>query len=74
MDESVAVQLLDTFLARSARESIMVDCLKSNPWAQGALEARGFELARPLTRMCRGENLHPGRPEVVCGILGPEFG
>jgi len=73
-DESGAEQLLDTFLARSARESVVVDCLKANPWARGALEARGFELVRPLTRMRRGENLHPGRPEMVCGILGPEFG
>jgi len=73
-DESGAEQMLDTFLARSARESIVVDCLKSNPWARGALEARGFEFARPLTRMRRGGNIHPGRPEVVCGILGPEFG
>ena len=73
-DKSGAEQMLDTFLARSARESIVVDCLKSNPWTRGALEARGFELARPLTRMRRGGNIYPGRPEVVCGILGPEFG
>jgi N-acetylglutamate synthase-like GNAT family acetyltransferase len=73
-DESGAERMLDTFLARSARESIVVDCLISNPWARGALEARGFELARPLTRMRRGGNIYPGHPEVVCGILGPEFG
>ena len=73
-DESGAAQLLDTFLARSGRESVIVDCLKSNPWARDALAARGFELARPLTRMRRGRNTYPGRPEVVCGILGPEFG
>jgi hypothetical protein len=73
-DESVAEQLLDAFLARSARDSVVVDCLKANPWARGALEARGFELVRPLTRMRRGENLYPGRPEMVCAILGPEFG
>jgi ribosomal protein S18 acetylase RimI-like enzyme len=73
-DESGAEQMLDTFLARSGRESLIVDCLKSHPWARVALAARGFEFARPLTRMRRGENIHPGRPEVVCGILGPEFG
>ena len=73
-DESVAKQILDTFLGRSARESVVVDCLKANPWARGALEAHGFELVRPLTRMRRGENLYPGRPEMVCAILGPEFG
>jgi GNAT superfamily N-acetyltransferase len=73
-DESGAEQLLDSFLARSARESIVVDCLRSNPWARTTLEARGFELVRPLTRMRRGENIYPGRPEMVCAILGPEFG
>jgi ribosomal protein S18 acetylase RimI-like enzyme len=73
-DESGAEQMLDTFLARSARESLVIDCLRSHPWARGALEARGFELARPLTRMRRGGNMYPGRPEMVCGILGPEFG
>jgi ribosomal protein S18 acetylase RimI-like enzyme len=73
-DESEAEQLLDTFLGRSARASIVVDCLKANAWARGALQARGFELVRPLTRMRRGENLYPGRPEMVCAILGPEFG
>jgi len=73
-DESGAAEMLDTFLARSAREAVIVDCVKSNLWARGALEARGFVLARPLTRMQRGENIYPGRPEAVCGILGPEFG
>jgi hypothetical protein len=73
-DESGAGQLLDTFLGRSARASIVVDCLKANAWARGALRARGFKLARPLARMRRGENAYPGRPEMVCAILGPEFG
>jgi GNAT superfamily N-acetyltransferase len=71
---SVAAQLLDSFLVRSARESVLVDCLPSHPWAREALRARGFEFARSLTRMHRGDNRYPGRPEVVCGILGPEFG
>jgi len=73
-DEGATEQMLDTFLARSGRETIVIDCLKSNPWARGALQARGFEFERPLTRMRRGANIHKGRPELVCGILGPEFG
>jgi hypothetical protein len=24
--------------------------------------------------MSRGENAHPGRPDLLCAILGPEFG
>jgi GNAT superfamily N-acetyltransferase len=72
--ESVARELLDEFLLRSSRDRIFVDCLKSNPWAKGLLRARGFEFSRPLTRMFRGPNHHPGRPEWFCAVLGPEFG
>jgi GNAT superfamily N-acetyltransferase len=73
-DESVARQLLETFLQRSSRETVFVDCLKDNPWARPMLRACGFEFARPLTRMYRGPNAHPGRPEWLCAALGPEFG
>jgi len=73
-DEGSAAMLLDSFLARSSRELAFVDCLKSNPWAIRLAEARGFEFGRPLTRMYRGVNAHPGRADLVCGILGPEFG
>lgn len=73
-NECLAGQLLDTFLERSSRESVIVDCPRINPWAIALAGARGFELARQLTRMRRGKNLRPGRPEIVCGILGPEFG
>lgn len=73
-DQRTAAQLLDTFLERSSREWVIVDCPKTNSWARGVVETRGFEFARPLTRMRRGDNIHPGRPEFVCGILGPEFG
>lgn len=38
------------------------------------LRAAGFIEQRPLIRMFRGANLHPGRPEQLFGILGPEFG
>jgi GNAT superfamily N-acetyltransferase len=73
-NERAAATLLDSFLARSSRELAFVDCLKSNPWAIRLVKARGFEFGRPLTRMYRGENSHPGRTDLVCGILGPEFG
>ena len=73
-DEASGRQLLDEFLRRSAREVIFVDCLQSNPLARPLLRSRGFEFARPLTRMYRGRNAHPGRPELLCAVLGPEFG
>jgi GNAT superfamily N-acetyltransferase len=73
-DEPSAREILEEFLRRSTRKMIFVDCLKSNPWTHALLQARGFEFTRPLTRMYRGSNNFPGRPEMFCAILGPEFG
>ncbi|HLY59492.1 MAG TPA: GNAT family N-acetyltransferase [Terriglobia bacterium] len=73
-DESGAREILDEFLRRSQRDTIFVDCLKSNPFAGGLLRAVRCQVARPLTRMERGSNAHPGRPDLLCAILGPEFG
>ena len=73
-DESSARGLLVEFLRRSKGEAIFVDCVKPNRFACGLAQSQGFEFSRPLTRMYRGPNRHPGRPELVCGILGPEFG
>ncbi len=73
-DEASAREQLDEFLRRSARGTLFVDCMKSSPFARELLVSHGFELSRPLTRMFRGPNAHPGQPELVCAILGPEFG
>lgn len=73
-NESSARGVLEEFLRRSTRETVFLDCLKSNPWAIPLLRAHGFEFSRPLTRMYRGSNDHPGRPEWLGAILGPEFG
>jgi predicted N-acetyltransferase YhbS len=72
--EEVAARLLDEFLRRSGRELLFVDCMLNNPFALPLVKARGFEFSRPLTRMFRGTNKHPGRPELLCATLGPEFG
>ena len=66
-DEPSARELLDEFLRRSARETVFVDVMRENP-------SRGFEFSRPLTRMYRGPNEFPGRPDLLCAVLGPEFG
>lgn len=73
-DAQVARQLLEAFLANCGRDTIVVDCLKSNTMARSLLQSFGFTYSRPLTRMYRGTNLHPGRAERLCAILGPEFG
>ncbi len=73
-DQATGERLLDRFLEQSVRENVIVDCTTANPFAKRLLQARGFTFARPLTRMFRGKNAFPGRPELVCSILGPEFG
>jgi GNAT superfamily N-acetyltransferase len=71
---SAAPGILQTFLARSRRETIIVDCVKENPMAGALLRSTGFTYSRPLTRMFRGTNSHPGQAKNLCAILGPEFG
>jgi ribosomal protein S18 acetylase RimI-like enzyme len=73
-DAQVARQLLEAFLASCGRDTVVVDCLKSNTMARSLLQSVGFNYSRALTRMYRGANLHPGRAERLCAILGPEFG
>jgi len=72
--EPAAREILENFLLRSRRDVVFVDVVKDNPWAPRLLMEKGFEFSRALTRMYRGENAHPGRPDLVCAILGPEFG
>jgi predicted N-acetyltransferase YhbS len=73
-DSDTAQQLLQSFLRKSTRDNVIVDCLPLNSAVLDMLKAAGFVYSRPLTRMVRGQNLHPGKPESICAILGPEFG
>jgi len=73
-DKASARSLLDEFLLRSRGQRAFVDGMKSSPWAVTLLRERGFQFSRPLTRMYRGRNDFPGRPELQGAILGPEFG
>lgn len=73
-DAETARRMLEGFLQRSSRETVVTDCMKARRFMRELLESRGFEYSRPLTRMFRGRNDFPGRPELVCSILGPEFG
>jgi GNAT superfamily N-acetyltransferase len=71
---SAARAVFDEFLRRSHRSIVFVDVLRDNAWAPALLAARGFQFSRSLTRMYRGENAYPGRPDLLGAILGPEFG
>jgi GNAT superfamily N-acetyltransferase len=73
-DADTAGHLLDAFLASSSREMQIADCLSGHGDARDLLQSHAFSYTRPLTRMFRGSNASPGRPELVCAILGPEFG
>jgi GNAT superfamily N-acetyltransferase len=73
-DAGSARQLLEAFLASSSRETQIVDCVNAHPAAGELLKSFGFSPTRPLVRMFRGANDYPGRPDLLCGILGPEFG
>src|SRR5215475_9195075 len=73
-DEATGERLLQRFLEQSVRESVIVDCRAANPFVKKLLQANGFAFARPLTRTFRGKNAFPGISELVCAILGPEFG
>jgi GNAT superfamily N-acetyltransferase len=69
-----AQRILGHFFVRSSRETIVTDALGRGNFAPALLQSYGFEYSRPLTRMYRGSNDHPGHPERLCAILGPEFG
>jgi len=71
---TAAEKLLQEFLATSSSERLIVDGMKSNSLALALLRGCGFTPSRPLTRMVRGPNAYPGKPESFCAILGPEFG
>ena len=71
---AAAQQLLESFVTRSARDTMIIDRMKANRIAEELLQQSGFSYARTLTRMYRGVNRFPGQPDVLCAILGPEFG
>ena len=71
---SAARAVFEPLLLRSRRPVVFIDVLRDNAWAPALLAARGFQFSRSLTRMYRGENAHPGRPDLLGAILGPEFG
>jgi hypothetical protein len=73
-DGGTARELVAGFLASSSRETQIADCLDAHAATGALLKSFGFTYSRPLVRMFRGSNDYPGRPELLCAILGPEFG
>jgi GNAT superfamily N-acetyltransferase len=73
-DHSAAQGMLERFLQKSPRDTVIADALEANPTAGQILGSAGFTITRPLTRMYRGPNRFPGQLESLLAILGPEFG
>lgn len=73
-NRGVAEALLLTRLARCAGKRVFVDTLDPCPESSEILRGLGFDIQRPFIRMYQGPNNHPGRPECVCGLSGPELG
>src|ERR1041385_7999133 len=63
-NREAAEKILRGFLAKSSRETLIVDYMKSNSASVDLLGACGFVPSRPLTRMVHGPNAYPGRPDL----------
>jgi len=73
-DLETARQLVEACRRRAADISMAIDLpAVQERWSE-YLVAMGFAEQRPFIRMCRGANLHPGRPDLQLAIFGPEWG
>ena len=73
-DVASAKEVVAAALQNAAGSPVVLDVLHHTPeWVQW-LYSLDFREQRPLIRMFRGTNNHPGQPEKQFGILGPEFG
>jgi GNAT superfamily N-acetyltransferase len=69
-----AIALVSSALQNAKGSSVVIDVPHHSPeWIQW-LTSAGFEEQRPLIRMFRGTNKHPGLPEKQFAIVGPELG
>jgi ribosomal protein S18 acetylase RimI-like enzyme len=73
-DASIAIQLLSAALHHQEEKPVVMDVLEHTPGWRSFVTSAGFVVLRPLLRMYRGSNDHPGIPEKQFAILGPEFG
>jgi GNAT superfamily N-acetyltransferase len=73
-DRDAAQALLATLLTHHAGRRFIVDTSLSDPHWVAWLRAIGFCDQRAYTRMFRGANRYPGRPNLQYAILGPELG
>jgi ribosomal protein S18 acetylase RimI-like enzyme len=60
-------------LQRLAGRPVCIDACRSALWTDW-LASLGFRQERPFTRMVRGQDVQPGRHELMFAITGPELG
>jgi GNAT superfamily N-acetyltransferase len=73
-DLETARRLVEACRRRAADIPMAIDVpVVQERWSE-CLAATGFADERPFIRMCRGANLHPGRPDLQLAIFGPEWG
>ena len=72
-DEAAAFELLEAALA-TVPGPVYVDLLDGRPGLLSQLQALGFVLQRPFTRMVHGRKKAPGDPGALMLVAGPELG
>ena len=72
-DEETTVELIDHALARNPGP-LMIDVLDRHSLVARALEARGFAIQRPFTRMTLDRATPFGDDRLMMAIAGPELG
>ncbi len=73
-EPEVAAALLSTLWQQRQPERVFIDVPNPNPHVRPLLEGLGFRQQRPFIRMYLGENRHPGKPELIYALSGPEVG
>ncbi len=73
-DDTVARNLLSECLRDETGRRFGIDVPGHSASWLAWLQANGFIEERSFMRMHRGRNQHPGRPEYMFGVVGPEFG
>ena len=72
-DEATAIELLERGLS-AVEPPLYVDLVDHAPRLRQWLEAMGFVVQRPFTRMVRGAAAAPGDEKLVYLVAGPELG
>lgn len=72
-DTASAGRLLDSALAAFG-EALVIDACDAHPAFAALLDARGFTIERPFTRMYLGTPVPIGDPGRLFAIAGPELG